>query len=171
MRILLAALMSLCLVAPAFALGGGAGGGGEREGSSSSGASNRLIARFNLFGGSDEDDGDEEEEERTDPREISMPAIVAPLQSNNRLTGFAYVTVSVRLRDGADIWHARENAHYALDRLVRASFRQSISNPDGTDIDRELAESVWADALSEYYGANVLDYVEVRSADTRMVQH
>ena len=166
MRIFLSALLAVCLLAPA-----NAAAAPPAESESSSGPSNRLIARFNLFGGDDDDDGyGEEEEVRDDPREISMPAIVAPLQVDGRLTGFAYVTIGVRLRDGANVWQARENAHYALDRMVRAAYRHSISNETGDAVDEERAIAVWSEVLAEYYGANVLEYIEVRGADTRMLQ-
>lgn len=166
--ILLALVLGLPTAMPAHALGGG-GGGGDGDSSSSSG--NRLTLRFNLFGGGGDEDGyDEDEEEDEDPRVIIMPAVVAPLSQDNRLSGFAYVHLRVRLHEGVDIWDARENLHYALDQLVRAAHRHNMSNEDGTELDQARAEEIWAETLSVLYGGNYLDYVEVSSVDTRLVR-
>ena len=71
------------------------------EASSSGGSSNRFLALFNIAGDEEEE---EEVEEADDPRSFTMPAIVAPLSDNGRLTGFAYVLVRVRVAAGNDIW-------------------------------------------------------------------
>lgn len=178
MRVLKAILLALALCVPtsmpAYALGGGGagpgGGGGDRE-SGGSGSSNRMFLTFSLFGGNSDDEYSEEESERDeDPRVILMPAVVVPLSVNDRLSGFAYVHLRVRLQDGANIWDARENLHYALDLLVRAGHRANLSNADGTGLDFERAEEVWTGTLGEFYGGNALDWVEVSSADTRLVR-
>lgn len=166
--ILLALVLGLPTAMPAHALGGGGGGGGD---GSSSSSGNRLTLRFNLFGGGSDDDGyGEGEEEDEDPRVIIMPAVVAPLSQDSRLSGFAYVHLRVRLHEGADIWGARENLHYALDQLVRTAHRHNLSNEDGTGLNEDRAEEIWAETLSALYGGNYLDYVEISSVDTRLVR-
>lgn len=174
MRVLKASLLALALCfpasMPAHALGGGGGGGGGDKPSESS-SSNRMFLTFSLFGGNSDDEEAEDEAERDeDPRVILMPAVVVPLSVNDRLSGFAYVHLRVRLQDGADIWDARENLHYALDQLVRAGHRANLSNADGTGLDHERAEEVWTGTLGNFYGGNALDWVEVSSADTRLVR-
>ena len=174
MRVLKAILLALALCVPtsmpAHALGGG-GGGGDGDKPSGSGSSNRMFLTFSLFGGNSDDEHAEEDGERDeDPRVILMPAVVVPLSVDDRLSGFAYVHLRVRLQDGANIWDVRENLHYALDQLVRAGHRTNLSNEDGTGLDFERAEEVWTGTLGTFYGAAALDWVEVSSADTRLVR-
>ena len=111
--------------------------------------------------------GDAEEDEE-DPRSFTIPTVVAPLQRDGHLTGYAYVQIRVRVADGQNIWSVREDAHYALDAAVRASFRNSVSNPEGTDLDAGRAVAVWRAALIEHYGPQAIDRVEIRQADIRL---
>ena len=90
-------MLSLSLQGAALA---GGGGGGDRDGSSGGGA-NRFQLFFNLVG----DDSDEDSEDiADDPRAFYLPAVVAPLSRNGRLTGFAYVQVRVRVAPGTNVW-------------------------------------------------------------------
>lgn len=170
MRVFLALMLSLMLQSGALAMGGG-GGGNANNGNGASGGSNRVLLLFNLAGGEDEEDGDahgEEDGGDDDPRAFNLPALVAPLSRDGHLTGFAYVHVRVRAADGQNVWSMQENAHYALDALVRAAYRTPVSESDGQSLDIEQAESVWTDILREHYGANAIDRIEIRSADTRL---
>ena len=169
MRLAIAILMTLMLQTGAYALSGGSSGGGNNGGhgaSSSGGMANRFVMLFNRS--DNEDDETELDDADDDPRVFTLPALVAPLSSDGRLTGFAYVHVRVRAADGQNVWAMQENAHYALDALVRGAFRIPVSTPDGRELDRERAAEVWADILREQYGANAVDRVEIRSADTRL---
>lgn len=136
------------------------------EASSSGGSSNRFLALFNIAGDEEEE---EEVEEADDPRSFTMPAIVAPLSDNGRLTGFAYVLVRVRVAAGNDIWSIQENAHYALDALVRAAHRHDLSAPGGQVLDEDVAVEVWSRVLGEIYGENALERVEIRDFDVRLI--
>lgn len=170
MRLLLALFLSVMLHAGAHAMGGGGGGG--RGDTASDGDGNRVVLIFNRPGAEDEgDDADHGEEEGADndPRSFNLPALVAPLSRDGRLTGFAYVQVRIRAADGQNVWSMQENAHYALDALVRAAYRNPVSSPDGRSLDVERAEQVWAGVLREQYGADAVDRVEIRGADTRML--
>lgn len=170
MRLLLAFILCLSLQSGALAMGGGGGGGG---GNRSSGNDNRFLLIFNRA--SDEDEsgedhggGEPQDEADDDPRSFNLPALVAPLSSDGHLTGFAYVQVRVRAADGQNVWSMQEDAHYALDALVRAAYRIPVSLPDGQQLDIERAETVWADVLREQYGADAIDHIEIRSSDTRL---
>lgn len=174
MRLVLAICLALALQPGAFALSGGGGGGGGSSsgghGSSSSGTGNRILMLFNRTG----DDADQAEEEPEssaddDPRVFTLPALVVPLSSDGRLTGFAYVHVRVRAADGQNIWTMQENAHYALDALVRAAYRIPVSTPDGRSLDRERAAAEWTAVLRELYGSRAVERIEIRSADTRLL--
>ncbi|WP_417479546.1 hypothetical protein [Maricaulis maris] len=170
MRFLFAVLLSLLLsplaTAPVLARMSppAESSGGSQEG----GRSNRILTLFNLAGSEDEDEV--EVEDNDDPRAFTMPTVVAPLSRDGRLTGYAYVQLRVRFADGQNIWDAREAAHYALDAAVRASYRHSISNEDGSGLDNELAVQVWETALREHYGQRAIDHVEIRQADTRILR-
>ena len=166
MRIFLAILISLGLSTAAFATGGG-GGGGEAEERSSGGGGNRFLTLFNLSGDNAEDE--EETYDDSDPRAFSMPAIVVPLSRNGRLTGFAYVQMRVRVADGHNIWNIQDDAHYALDRLIRAAFRTPLANEAGDQLDHERAEEVFGAELRAYYGADAIDRIDIRNADTRLL--
>lgn len=133
------------------------------DSSSSGGSSNRFLALFNIGG------DEAEEEEVDDPRSFTMPAVVAPLSNDGRLTGFAYVLVRVRVAGGNDIWSIQENAHYALDALIRAAHRHDLSAPGGEVLDEERAIEVWSRVLGEIYGENALERVEIRGYDVRLV--
>ena len=170
MRVLFAVLLSLLMspltAAPVLALASPpaeSGGGSDDRGSS-----NRILTLFNLAGSDDEDEV--EEDDTDDPRAFTVPTVVAPLSRDGRLTGYAYVQLRVRVADGENIWDARESAHYALDAAVRASFRHSVSNDEGSDLDPERAVQVWEAALREHYGDGAIDYVEIRQADTRILR-
>ena len=173
MRLLLALFLSLSLQSGAFAMGGGGGGGGNGgHGSSGGGNGNRFLLVFNRASDDEAEESDdghgEEEEADDDPRAFNLPALVAPLSSDGHLTGFAYVQVRVRAADGQNVWSMQENAHYALDALVRAAYRIPVSLPDGRQLDIDRAETVWADVLREQYGADAIDRIEIRSSDTRL---
>lgn len=171
MRLAIAILVSLMLQTGAYALGGGGGGGSNGGGgghgaSPSGGAANRFVMLFNRS--DNEGEHTEEDDADDDPRVFTLPALVAPLSSDGRLTGFAYVHVRVRAADGQNVWAMQENAHYALDALVRGAFRIPVSTPDGRELDRERAAEVWADILREQYGPDAVERIEIRSADTRL---
>ncbi|MHA6288511.1 hypothetical protein [Maricaulis sp. CAU 1757] len=165
MRIFLAILMSLGLSTAALA--GGGGGGGEGDERSSSGSGNRFLTLFNLSGDNAEDE--EETYDDDDPRAFSMPAVVVPLSRDGRLTGFAYVQMRVRVADGQNIWNIQDNAHYALDRLIRAAYRTPLANEAGDQLDRARAVEVFGEELRGYYGANAIDTIDIRHADTRLL--
>ncbi|MDM7982988.1 MAG: hypothetical protein QUV02_00955 [Maricaulis sp.] len=135
----------------------------ENEGSSGGGG-NRFLMLFSS--GNDEEEAVEEDED--DPRSFTMPAVVAPLAQNGRLTGFAYVLVRLRVAPGHDVWRVQENTHYALDLMTRSAFRTDLSTEDGQALNRETAVEVWAGALAEYYGADAIESVEIRSFDVRL---
>jgi hypothetical protein len=136
------------------------------HGAGDSGGGNRILTLFNRAGSEEEDAAEAEEEE--DPRSFTIPTVVAPLQRDGHLTGYAYVQIRVRVADGQNIWRVREDAHYALDAAVRAAFRNSVSNAEGTDLDAGRAVDVWRAALIEHYGAQAIDRVEIRQADIRL---
>jgi hypothetical protein len=130
----------------------------------------RRVLNFSSRQNDEHEDSAEAEGTTDDPRMVTLPTVVAPLSRDSRLTGFAFVQVRFRLRDGVDIWGARENAHYALDALVRAGHATSLARADGAGIDHRLAEQVWGEILREMYGANVIDTVEVVGDDTRLLR-
>ncbi|WP_339739795.1 hypothetical protein [uncultured Maricaulis sp.] len=164
MRILLAIFLSACFASSALASGGGGGS------SSDSGPVNRFLTLFNLTSTEAEDRADAEAEMLEDPRVFTLPAVVAPLSVDGRLTGYAYVRVHVRAADGRNIWNMQERTHYALDAMVRAASRVSLSNADGSGLDRDLATQVWGHVLREYYGASSIAEIRVSGDDTRMLR-
>lgn len=167
MRLILAILMSLALQSGALALGGGGGGGDDRR-SSGSGGGNRFLLIFNRSEADGDAEPEEEIEDDSDPRAFTLPALVVPLSVDGRLTGFAYVSMRLRAADGQNVWTMQENAHYALDALVRASYRTPVGDERGQALNRERALDVWRGVLQDLYGANAIDRLEIRSADTRL---
>ncbi|MEN0652125.1 MULTISPECIES: hypothetical protein [Hyphobacterium] len=191
----LAFASAVCLTAPAFA-GGGGGGGGSGSGSS---AGNRIQAGFTIgedgtistgsgnSGGHGAPAGDGHGAPAADdghgapsgspgegiaddnPRMVSLPMLVVPLSRDNHLTGYGFVTVRFVVSSGFDHWDIREHAHFALDRLIRASHRNSIATADGLNIDAARAEEVWREALSEEFGAGVVDTMSFDVPDIRRV--
>tara|TARA_R110002072_G_scaffold5008_2_gene33858 strand:+ start:2148 stop:2642 length:495 start_codon:yes stop_codon:yes gene_type:complete len=158
------ALVGLYVLGAAAAQAAPPSGGNERNG-------NRIQAGFTL---NDEGEAVTEEEDHSmddSPRVIILPAIVSPLISDNRLMGYAYMQVRMQVREGVDAWDVRENAHYALDAMIRASHRESITTEDGLSIDREVASRVWMQALADHFGANVVESLAISSPDTRILRH
>ncbi|MBR9826327.1 MAG: hypothetical protein GYB36_11090 [Alphaproteobacteria bacterium] len=167
MRLLLSVILSVFLASPAFA-GGGGGGGGDSYGGSGGGAANRIITLFNLSGGEEE----VEEESSDDPRSFTMPAVVAPLSNEyGRLTGFAYVLLRVRVAPGHDVWSVQEDAHYALDAMVRVAHRINLSVPSGETLDTEVASEVWQAVIRDMHGDDAIEYLEIRDFDVRLFQN
>ena len=158
----LIALAGLCLCFMPVANASPPSGGNERNG-------NRIQAGFTI---NDEGEAVVEDDHSTDdnPRVIILPAIVSPLISDNRLLGYAYMQVRMQVREGVDAWDVRENAHYALDAMIRASHRESITTEDGLGIDREVANRVWMQALADHFGANVVESLAISSPDTRFLR-
>lgn len=168
MRFILCVVLSLCLGSTAHAAGGGGGGGGGNGNGSGSGGANRILTLFNLGG---EDGEGEAVEEEDDPRSFTMPAVVAPLSdAQGRLTGFAYVLVRIRVAAGQDVWSVQENAHYALDALVRAAHRVDLSTEDGSELDRARAAEVWAAVMAELHGPSAIENLEIRAFDVRLLR-
>ncbi|WP_339744928.1 hypothetical protein [uncultured Maricaulis sp.] len=165
MRIVLAIFLSACFASAALANSGGGGGS-----SSGSGAVNRFLTLFNLSSTAADEQADAEDAMIDDPRVFTMPAVVAPLSVDGRLTGYAYVRVHVRAADGQNVWTMQEHTHFALDAMVRAAARISLSNADGSGLDRDLATRVWGAVLREYYGQAAIADIQVRGNDTRMIR-
>lgn len=162
----LAALMIL-VSAPAHA----AGGGGDEDKPSEGGASNRFLAGFTLENGDEdeEDDGHPGELDADHPRVVEMPAMVVPLVSQNRLQGYAFVRVRIRIAEGSSVWEIRENQHRALHVLVQASHRHTLSLDDGSAVNHVHAAEVLRDALNEYYGSERVDAVSVYGNDRSLI--
>mgnify|MGYP003675795376 FL=1 len=167
MRIFLAIILSACFASTALASGGGGGGGG---GSDNSGPVNRFLTLFHLPTTEADEQSDAEDAMLEDPRVFTLPAVVAPLSLNGRLTGYAYVRVHVRAADGQNIWDMQERTHFALDAMVRAASRMSLSNADGSGLDRDRATQVWDAVLRDYYGASTITEIRVSGEDTRMLR-
>lgn len=157
----------IVLITLAFA-GGPAALAFDGNGSSRNG--NRIQAGFTINNA--EDDAEEAENLGADdnPRAVILPAIVSPLISDNRLRGYAYLQVRMMVREGVDAWRIREQAHYALDAMIRASHRESITSADGLGIDREVANRVWMAALTEQFGTNVIESLVISTPDTRLLR-
>ncbi len=162
MRFLISLLMSVFLSSTALAMAAAPPAGDDEGGSSGSG--NRFLMLFS----SGNEDEDEYVEEEDDPRSYTLPAVVAPLADNGRLTGFAYVLVRLRVAPGNDVWRMQENTHYALDLMTRAAFRTDLSTDDGQALNPEAAIAAWSETLGEYYGAEAIEYLEIRSFDVRL---
>ncbi|WP_394694557.1 hypothetical protein [Hyphobacterium sp.] len=161
------ALFSLVLSPSALA---GGGGGGSSHGSSSytvnfdwndtgDGAGTTHSSIMEELG---VDDGD--------PRVISMPAIVVPLVSDHRLRGYAYVHPRLLVARGNQSRRVQENTHFALDRLIRASHRENLTDASGVTIDRERVREVWLEALAEYFGEGVIEQVSLATPDIRLIR-
>ncbi|WP_417481698.1 hypothetical protein [Maricaulis sp.] len=163
MRIFLAILLSVWFSSAALASGGGGGASG-------SGSGNRFVTLFNLSGDAEDEDSAEEEEMAANPRVFTLPAVVAPLSVEGRLTGYAYVRVRVRAADGQNVWDMQERTHFALDAMVRAASRIPLSNADGSGLDLELATRVWESVLRDYYGASAIAEIRVGTPDTLMLR-
>lgn len=148
--------------APVALAAGGGGGGGSRDG-------NRIQAGFTLDDGEEGEDPADSHGTDDNPRVIILPAIVSPLIEDDRLRGYAYMQVRMMVREGVDAWDMRENSHYALDAMIRASHRESITSADGTSIDRDVANRVWMAALAEQFGANVIESLAISAPDTRLI--
>lgn len=171
MRIVLSIILSLCFASAALAnSNGGEGGSGGGHGASNAGAGNRFMTLFRLSSDEADEADDAEEAMIDDPRVFTLPAVVAPLSVDGRLTGYAYVRVHVRAADGQNVWTMQEHTHFALDAMVRAASRISLANADGSGIDRELASRVWGAVLRDYYGAAAIAEVQVSGGDTRMIR-
>jgi hypothetical protein len=164
MRIILAILLSLSVASAASAYAS------PPAPASDTPSAERRVLSFSSRQNDEHDDVEDVDETTDDPRVITLPTVVAPLSRESRLTGFAFVQVRFRLRDGVDIWGARENAHYALDALVRAAHSTSLAREDGAGIDHDLAAQVWGDILRNMYGTNTIDTVEVVGDDIRLLR-
>ena len=164
MRIVLAIVLSTCFASAALANNGGGGS------PAASGPVNRFLTLFHLPPTEADEDADSEEAMIDNPRVFTLPAVVAPLSVDGRLTGYAYVRVHVRAADGQNVWTMQERTHFALDAMVRAASRMSLSNADGTGLDRERATRVWDAVLREYYGQTAIAEIQVRGNDTRMIR-
>ena len=172
MRSLFASLLSILLVSalPGPALAMASPPPEPDHGSDGTQRGNRILTLFNRAGAED-DEAENEADEEDDPRSFTMPTVVAPLSRDGRLTGYAYVQIRVRVADGENIWTVRDDAHYALDSAVRAAYRNSVSNAEGTALDVPRAVAVWEAALAEHYGPRAIDRVEIRNADTRLFRY
>tara|TARA_R110002124_G_scaffold80702_2_gene213414 strand:+ start:44 stop:571 length:528 start_codon:yes stop_codon:yes gene_type:complete len=165
MRIFLAIVLSACFASTALASGGGGGGGSDN-----SGPVNRFLTLFHLPATPADEETAVEDEMLEDPRVFTLPAVVAPLSLNGRLTGYAYVRVHVRAGDGQNVWTMQERTHFALDAMVRAASRMSLSNAEGSGLNRDLATQVWTAVLREYYGASAIAEIRLSGEDTRMLR-
>jgi hypothetical protein len=159
------ALFSLVLSPSAFAGGGGGGSSSSSTtvnfdwndtGDGPNAAHNSLMEELGV------DDGD--------PRVISMPAIVVPLVTDHRLQGYAYIHPRLLVARGNQPRRVQENTHFALDRLIRASHRENLTDETGEMIDRERVREVWLTALEEYFGEGVIEQVALATPDIRLIR-
>ena len=155
------------------------GGHGETSGGHGEGGSGRVVAPA-LGGHADSaghGEGADSHGEETghaeadgDNRDINLPVVVAPLSQDGRLSGYAFISMRMRPQQGVDPWRLRENAHFALDRLVRAAHAHDLSNVAGDGVNSEEAVAVFRAALAEYYGARAVGELDLVSVDTRMIR-
>lgn len=110
-------------------------------------------------------------EEETPGRTMDLPAFVAPLSQNGHLNGYAFVHVRVHIREGVNLFQVRAQAHFALDRLVRASHAHNLTDESGRALDIARARDVWLETLREYYGPRPVENISVSASDTRMLRH
>lgn len=160
MRVFLSFILFVSLSATAYAA---PPSGGD---DSSSGGANRFVTLFNRGG---EDGEGYDEPEQDDPRSFTLPAVVAPLADTyGRLTGFAYVSVRVRVASGYNVWSVQEEAHYALDAFVRAAHRVNLSTEDGSALDEGRAVEVWSMVMAQLHGEAAIEDLEIRGFDVRL---
>jgi len=186
MRILLAIFFTISCAAAASAFEMyGVPPASSSEDDNGGSDSNRFVLTFSRGGDDEQSDenhedtghGEEAEEEgghgeepaAEDVRSISLPTVVVPLSRNDRLTGFAFITVAWRVGDGVDIWAARDKAHIALDALIRSAHETSLSNEAGTGVDLARAEEIWTEVLRTSIGENWVDRIELSGTDTRLL--
>ena len=160
------ALCSIVLSPAAFAGGGGGGGSGSSgttinfdwndTGDGPDAAHNSIMEELGVNEG--------------DPRVISMPAIVVPLVSDHRLLGYAYIHPRLLVARGSQSRRVQVNTHFALDRLIRASHRENLTDESGETIDRDRVREVWLAALAEYFGEGVIEQVSLATPDIRLIR-
>lgn len=159
MRILLAILLTAALHSGAYAIGAP-----PREDNAGSGSGNRFLTLFNR----PDETAPTEEAVEDDARGFLLPAVVAPLSRDGRLTGFAYVQIHLQVARGRNALTMQDSAHYALDQLVRAAYRTSLSVADGSTLDAVRAVEVWTEVLQAYYGPGAVERIDIRNIDTRL---
>ena len=105
-----------------------------------------------------------------DPRVIFMPAIVVPLVVDHRLQGYAYINSRLLVAQNSQARNVQANAHFALDRLIRASHRTNLTAESGDTIDMEHMREVWLEALAEQFGDGVVARVAITPPDIRLLR-
>lgn len=100
---------------------------------------------------------------------VDLPHTVAPIVSNGRLVGYAFVMARLRLEDSVDMWRVREKSHLLLDVLVHTLHDTPFDLSGAAGFDdaaaREALLSALGQALPEGW---VLDVVML-GRDVRML--
>jgi len=168
-NLLLAFAVSSLFCAPA-AFAGGGGGGGE----SSSGSGSGINIDWNQ---SDHDATSAHHDAMAalgvsddSPRVIVMPAIVVPLVTDNNLRGYAYIHSRLLVAPRNSPQNVQERTHFALDRLIRVSHRLNLTAEDGVSLDVDRTREAWLEALTEYFGAGVIENLAISPPDVRLIR-
>lgn len=104
------------------------------------------------------------------PRVIVMPAIVVPLVTDNNLRGYAYIHSRLLVAPRNSPQGVQERTHFALDRLIRVSHRLNLTAEDGVSLDVDRAREAWLEALTEYFGAGVIENLVISPPDVRLIR-
>lgn len=103
------------------------------------------------------------------PRVIVMPAIVVPLVTDNSLRGYAYIHSRLLVASRNSPQNVQERTHFALDRLIRVSHRLNLTAEGGVSLDVDRTREAWLEALTEYFGAGVIENLAISPPDVRLI--
>ena len=105
----------------------------------------------------------------TCPRLFDPPKLVAPVVSDGRLRGYAYILPRLCLTRSSRLDHMGEN-HLLVDRMVRAAHRAPLELTEEGVLVREETHAAVLEAAAEIIGEGEIDRLDLLGDDVLVLR-
>lgn len=106
----------------------------------------------------------------TCPRDLTVPALVVPVVDRGQLTAYAFVTPRLCLARGANESRLRDDLHFVVDRMVRASHAHPFSFVDG-ELNRTETRAAISAEVAAIVGEGRIERVDLLGSDLRYIRN
>jgi len=100
---------------------------------------------------------------------VDLPHTVAPITSEGRLVGSAFVMARLRLDEKVDMWRVREESHVLLDVMVRTLHETPFEYRSAGDFDDSAAREALLGAVNQALPEGWVVDVTMLGRDVRML--
>ena len=100
---------------------------------------------------------------------VDLPSMNVPVVAGDRLMGYAFVMVRFHLKDGADDWDVRDEAHILLDAGVRIAHRVPFGYAGPESFTSEATRAALAEGFDGLLEGAPIERIELLGGDMRLL--